>query len=73
VALQRIQPCFEPATWRAFELVWIESRSAAETAQELSLRIEQIYLAKSRVLKRLSEEVREIVEYFSWLDVLEKS
>jgi RNA polymerase sigma-70 factor, ECF subfamily len=71
VAMQRIQPCFEPFTWRAFECVWLEHRSAAEAALELSLRIEQIYIAKSRVLKRLSEEVQEIVEEFSWLDAFE--
>ena len=71
VALQRIQPFFEPPTWRAFERVWLENQSAAQAADELSLRIEQVYIAKSRVLKRLSAEVQEIVEYFSWLDALE--
>jgi RNA polymerase sigma factor (sigma-70 family) len=71
VAMQRIQPLFEPFTWRAFECVWLEDRSAAEAAKMLSLRIEQVYIAKSRVLKRLSEEVHEIVEDFSWLDAFE--
>jgi RNA polymerase sigma factor (sigma-70 family) len=71
VALERIKPCFEAATWRAFERVWIDNRPAAETAQELSLQIGQVYLAKSRVLKRLSVEVEEIVACFSWLDALE--
>ncbi len=71
VALDRIQPHFQPVTWDAFEAVWIQNRPAAEAAQALSLRIEQVYLAKSRVLKRLSEEVQEIVDDFSWLDSLE--
>ena len=71
VALKRIQPSFEPATWVAFERVWIENRSAAETADELSLRIDLVYVAKSRVLKRLSAEVKELVEDFSWLDAFE--
>ncbi len=71
VAMQRIQPLFEPFTWRAFECVWVEHRSAAEAAEKLSLRIEQVYIAKSRVLKRLSEEVHEIVEDFSWLDAID--
>jgi RNA polymerase sigma-70 factor (ECF subfamily) len=70
-ALQRIQPGFEPVTWRAFERVWVENRSAAETAGELSLRIDLVYLAKSRVLKRLEQEVREIAEDFSWLEAIE--
>jgi RNA polymerase sigma factor (sigma-70 family) len=73
VALERIESHFQPATWHAFKAVWIENRSAAETADLLSLRIDQVYLAKSRVLKRLSEEVREIADAFSWLDTFETS
>ncbi len=72
-ALARIRPRFQPMTWRAFECVWLEDRSAAETARELSIGIDSVYLAKSRVLKRLEKEVQEIVEDFSWLDVLERS
>jgi len=70
VALRRIQPAFEPTTWRVFERVWLENRSAAQTADELSVRIDLVYIAKSRVLKRLEEEVQEIVADFSWLDSL---
>jgi RNA polymerase sigma factor (sigma-70 family) len=70
-ALRRIQPSFEPMTWRAFECVWLENRSAAEAAEILSLRIDLVYIAKSRILKRLSAEVQEIVEDYSWLDAFE--
>jgi RNA polymerase sigma factor (sigma-70 family) len=73
VALERIQRHFQSTTWSAFESVWIENRSAADTAQALSMRIEQVYLAKSRVLKRLCEEVEEIADDFSWLDTFETS
>ncbi len=73
VALERIHSHFQPVTWDAFEAVWIQNRSAAETADALSLRIEQVYLAKSRVLKRLSQEVQEIADAFSSLDTLETS
>jgi RNA polymerase sigma factor (sigma-70 family) len=68
VALDRSRPNFEPTTWRAFESVWIENRSAAETADALSLNIDLVYYSKSRVLKRLKEEVAEIVEDFSCMD-----
>jgi DNA-directed RNA polymerase specialized sigma24 family protein len=68
VALDRSRPSFEPTTWRAFECVWIENRSAAETADALSLSIDLVYYSKSRVLKRLKEEVHEIVEDFSYMD-----
>jgi RNA polymerase sigma factor (sigma-70 family) len=73
VALRRIQPDFEPSTWRAFERVWLENRSAPETAAELSMKIQLVYKAKSRVLKRLTEEVQEINDDFSWLDAIETS
>ena len=41
-----------------------------ETAAELSMKIQLVYKAKSRVLKRLTEEVEEINEDFSWLDAI---
>lgn len=56
-ALARIEAHFEPTTWRAFELVWLEHRPAADAAQALGIPIEIVYVAKSRVLKRLREEV----------------
>jgi RNA polymerase sigma factor (sigma-70 family) len=73
VALHRIRPHFEASSWCAFERVWIERRPAAEAADELSLSIEAVYMAKSRILRRLEVEVREIAEDFSWLDAMETS
>jgi RNA polymerase sigma factor (sigma-70 family) len=61
-ALARAKERFEPATWQAFERVWIDGRGAAEAAAELGLTIEKVYVAKSRVLKRLEEEVRLLAE-----------
>ncbi len=61
-ALQRSRPHFEEATWRAFEAVWVEGRPAAEVAAETGRPIDWVYLAKSRVLKRLWEEVRELAD-----------
>jgi RNA polymerase sigma factor (sigma-70 family) len=62
MALAHCRPHFEPATWRAFEMVWLENRPALETAQELRQPIDWVYVAKSRVLKRLWEEVQELSE-----------
>jgi RNA polymerase sigma-70 factor (ECF subfamily) len=59
-ALGRCRPHFTDQTWRAFELVWLEKRPAADVAQELNLRIDKVYVAKSRVLDRLEQEVREL-------------
>ncbi len=61
-ALERIRLHFEPATWRIFELVWLGNRSAVATADELGVAIESVYVAKSRVLKRLEEEVLLLAE-----------
>jgi RNA polymerase sigma-70 factor (ECF subfamily) len=57
VALARIRDRFEQPTWRAFEEVWLNNRPSHDVASELALSIEAIYLAKSRVLKRLREEL----------------
>jgi RNA polymerase sigma-70 factor (ECF subfamily) len=56
-ALERIRPHFEPTTWQAFSQVWLDRRSALETSQALKVPLEGVYLAKSRVLKRLREEI----------------
>ena len=55
------------------ERVWLEHRPAAEVADELSMSIEAVYMAKSRILRRLQEEVEDIAEHFSWLDAMETS
>jgi RNA polymerase sigma-70 factor (ECF subfamily) len=56
-AMDRIRTQFEPATWRAFELVWLADRPAPQVAREIGVSVEKVYVAKSRVLKRLREEV----------------
>lgn len=61
-ALDRARPHFEPATWRSFELVWLEDRPASEVARTLALPIDAVYVAKSRVLKRLRAEVEALAE-----------
>ncbi len=61
-ALKRIRGHFEPATWRAFERVWIDNCPARQAADELGMAVESVYLAKSRVLKRLEQEIRMLAE-----------
>jgi len=62
VALARVRHDFEPATWDAFERIWLDDRPTAETAAALGLTIDAVYAAKSRVLKRLREEVVALAE-----------
>jgi RNA polymerase sigma factor (sigma-70 family) len=57
VALERVRPQVEPTTWRAFQCVWLEHRPVVETARETGLPVDGVYAAKSRVLKRLRDEV----------------
>jgi RNA polymerase sigma-70 factor (ECF subfamily) len=62
VALERIRSQFEQTTWTAFEQVWLENRPAAAVSQEVGLSLTSVYVAKSRVLKRLREEVLLLAE-----------
>lgn len=61
-ALQLVQAEFEDTTWRAFWMVVVDRRSPAEAASELGLSVNAVYLAKSRVLRRLREELGELLE-----------
>jgi RNA polymerase sigma-70 factor (ECF subfamily) len=66
-ALMQIRPHFEEHTWQAFQDVWLEGRPAAEVAAALDQKLEWVYMAKSRVLKRLREEVQVLAEDSAWL------
>jgi RNA polymerase sigma factor (sigma-70 family) len=61
-ALDRVRPLFSSETWNAFARTWIENRSALETSSALGMSLNMVYIAKSRVLKRLEQEVLELAE-----------
>lgn len=61
-AMDRCRGDFEPANWRAFERTWIDNQPAAEVARELNLAVADVYVAKSRVLRRLRKEVSILAE-----------
>lgn len=56
-ALTRIRDRFSSENWRAFELNWLENLDAPEVARQLGLPLEQVYVARSRVLRRLRLEI----------------
>ena len=60
--MRRVQGDFEPATWQAFRRHVLEGEPAAHVAVELGLSLNSVLLAKSRVLKRLREELAGLVE-----------
>jgi len=56
-ALGNIQKDFTAETWQAFHESWTQQRTPADVANQLGIGIEIVYVAKSRVLKRLRAEV----------------
>ena len=56
-AVELIRGEFEVRTWQAFWLTAVEARSPAEVAVELGMSPGAVRVAKSRVLKRLREEL----------------
>lgn len=60
-ALEQVRCQFEERTWLAFWKVAVEDRSPAEVADELGLTQNGVRQAKSRVLRRLKEELGELI------------
>jgi RNA polymerase sigma-70 factor (ECF subfamily) len=58
VAMRRVQGEVQPATWQAFWQTAVEGRSAREAGEALGLSAGAVYVARSRVLARLKEEVQ---------------
>ena len=55
--MQIVQTDFPAATWLIFQQVAIEGRSGVEVASEFGVTVNAVYLARSRVLARLREEL----------------
>lgn len=56
-ALELMQVEFQPATWKACWECAAVGRPAAEVAAELGMSVNAVYLATSRVLRRLRQEL----------------
>jgi RNA polymerase sigma-70 factor (ECF subfamily) len=61
-ALEVVRTEFEERTWHAFWLVVVEDVSADEASRQLGVTLNAVYLAKSRVLRRLREEFADLIE-----------
>jgi RNA polymerase sigma factor (sigma-70 family) len=57
LAMERIKGEFQEKTWQAFWLTAVEGVAAPDAAQQVGISPGAIYVAKSRVLARLKEEV----------------
>ena len=56
-AMERVKGEFQENTWRAFWLTAVEGAAAGDAARQVGMSPGAIYVAKSRVLARLKEEV----------------
>lgn len=59
-ATTQIRDQFRENTWRAFWLTSVEEQPPQEVAKLTGLSVGAVYVAKSRVMKRLAEKIREI-------------
>jgi RNA polymerase sigma-70 factor (ECF subfamily) len=69
-AMERCRPRFEPNTWEAFVQVWARNRPPAEVAAELGQTTDWVYVAKSRALKALADEVSNLTDLFPFSDAV---
>jgi RNA polymerase sigma-70 factor (ECF subfamily) len=61
-ALQLLQSDFEGQTWKAFWRVSVDGCTPAEVADELGMSVNAVYIAKTRVLRRLREELGDLLD-----------
>lgn len=58
--LELVRAEFEDRSWRAFWRVAVDGRSPAEVADELGMTLHAVYKAKSRILRRLRQELSDL-------------
>jgi RNA polymerase sigma-70 factor (ECF subfamily) len=61
-ALQLMQAEFQPTTWRACWETVVSGRPASDVARELGISVNAVYLARSRVLRRLRQELERMLD-----------
>jgi RNA polymerase sigma-70 factor (ECF subfamily) len=62
LALERVRGEVQAATWQAFWQTAVEGRSAREAGAALGMSAGAVYVARSRVLARLKDEVQRLQE-----------
>lgn len=60
--LEEMRDEFEPRTWQAFERFALQARPAVEVAKELNITTNAVFIAKSRVLSRLRQESKGLLD-----------
>jgi len=59
--LELVEAQFEPSTVQAFKKVVMRAEKPAEVAAELGITVNAVFLAKSKILRRLREELEDIL------------
>lgn len=67
-AAQEVRGAVEDKTWQAFWRTNVEGQSARGVARELGMTVAAVYMARSRVLARLKEQVRQVQGGLPWLE-----
>lgn len=62
-ATKQVQSLVSPSTWDAFYQTHVAGRPMDEVAQELGLKVGNVYLARCRVMSRLRESVKQFQEF----------
>ena len=60
--LKMVEEEFEPSTLQAFRRLALDGASGALVADELGLSVAAVYMAKSRVLQRIRQEVEGLID-----------
>jgi RNA polymerase sigma factor (sigma-70 family) len=60
-AMDRVKHEFQPNTWQAFWGTAVEGRAAGDVGTELNMSSGAVYVAKSRVISRLRDEVQRLM------------
>jgi len=61
-ALELVRGEFKATTWQAFEKIYFQDGKPAAVARELGLSCTAVYIAHSRVRRRLAEAARDLAE-----------
>jgi RNA polymerase sigma factor (sigma-70 family) len=57
-AVDRVKGSFTEKTWQAFWQVSVEGKNARDVARDVGVSVGAVYIAKSRVLARLKEQIQ---------------
>jgi RNA polymerase sigma factor (sigma-70 family) len=59
-AIARVRERVTPRTWKAYEMTAVDGKSGAETAEALGMKVATVFVAKSKVLKMLQDERKQL-------------